>query len=69
MTRDKLSAAEAATNPIGRKNAQKTSETPANLSRAPIGATHGTALTYDFLCLFVANKSSPFVRILSDGRR
>jgi hypothetical protein len=44
---DKLSTPKAAINPMGRKNAQKASEAPAHISRAPIGATHGTSLAFD----------------------
>jgi hypothetical protein len=39
---------------------------PARNFRAPIGATQGTALAFDFLCLFVAKLSAVAVLRGSD---
>jgi hypothetical protein len=36
-----------ATDPIGHKNAQKTTWASALIARAPIGATYGTPLAFD----------------------
>ena len=53
-----------ATNPIGHKNAQKSSWAPVQDSRAPIGATYGTALDFDSSCFSWPMISANF----ADGR-
>ena len=54
---------------FGHKKARKGLEAAAEISRAPIGATHVCVVALDFLCLFVATWSLSFGLPASGGLR